>query len=195
MVNFFDGFNENFGVPPKCNGTLKCDDEFIAGEGRVAIDYKGDLIGMDVFPFIDGVEMSGQPAQMESLSPAVNGFLEVPRTDVELDTRHGDDVWVCESCPMLERPLAELSLFGPEHALKILDLGCDQACIGVQQSQEDQFEAGMSSPLMAMMANQEQDSVTESDNDDQADLVDSGDVELSAPKVPHGFIFNDLPIP
>lgn len=80
---------------------------------------------------------------------------------------------------MLERPIAELSLLGPEHALKILELGCDPACIGVQQSQEEiMYEAGgMSSPLMAMMANREQglDSQTDSDNDNQQTDEDSKD--------------------
>lgn len=81
MANFFDGFNENFCVPPACEKALQLDDTFCAGDGKVAIDYDGSLIGYDVWPICDGVELSGQPVQMENLAPAEqSNLLEVPHT-------------------------------------------------------------------------------------------------------------------
>ena len=55
------------------------------------------------------------------------------RTQVSLDDTEGDDVWTqAESCPVLERPMAEIALFGPDHALKVLELGgCEDLTSGI----------------------------------------------------------------
>ena len=60
-ADFFNDFNENCGVPPEEFSNLVLDPEFNAGEGRVAIDHASSFIGHDLFPFINGVELSGQP--------------------------------------------------------------------------------------------------------------------------------------
>ncbi len=74
---------------------------------------------------MQGEELLCQPDDMMTLQDGSDvDFLDVEKTEVELDETGGDDVWSqAESCPILERPLAEIELFGPEHAVKVLELG------------------------------------------------------------------------
>ena len=78
---------------------------------------------------------------METLALAnPEDFANFNRVEVELDATQ-PEVWPYESCALLERPAAELNLYGIDHALNILDLDCATDC-GGEASSADTLYSG-----------------------------------------------------
>ena len=86
-TDFFEGFDENFAVPPR-DSILKLDSNYNAALGRCRVDYEGDIIGEDVYPVVDGQELACCPAQMANLGTD-GELLECPKAEIFLDESSG----------------------------------------------------------------------------------------------------------
>ena len=87
----------------------------------MAIDYEGDVLGRDTYPDV----CCGHDPTADLL-PATAPFMQFTPIEVYLDKSNGEeDIFPCESCALIERSIAELSLFGEDHAMGIVALGCD----------------------------------------------------------------------
>lgn len=124
--DFFDDI-ESLGVPPKNSG-LCLDPNYNAAEGKCAIDAKSNAVGHDIIPKLGNhhCELGTMRDFTAELVPAEGDeFFESPKIRVFLDAKNGEiDVYPNETCPLIERSIAELDLFDKQHALEIMSMGC-----------------------------------------------------------------------
>ena len=87
----------------------------------MAIDYMGDVLGHDLYP--EGCS-SHDPTADVLPCPASTTFLHGPLIQVYLEKKNGEkDIFPDEINPMTERSIAELSVYGKDHAMEIVGFG------------------------------------------------------------------------
>jgi len=145
--DFFAEFDHNVCVPPPGCGVV-CDPNYYAGDFKLAIDYMGDVLGHDLYP--DGCS-SWDPTADLVPCPASTTFLHGPTIQVYLEKRNGEkDIFPDETSPLTERSIAELSLYGKDHAMEIVGYS---KSLGQQYPDYNLFKVGEAPPADGYAAN------------------------------------------